>query len=60
MGYPKGTQIAKKAAASGQNVKEIVLEEGLMSEDEAKTLLDPMTITDWHQSQPIIGHPQEA
>lgn len=55
LGYETGTKVAKKAHETGKSVKEIVLEEGILSESEVETLLNPLTITDYKKSSKIIG-----
>ncbi len=41
IGYKNSTRIAKKALESGRGVYEIVIEEGLLTEDQLKELLKP-------------------
>ena len=45
-GYKEGSRVAKKAFADNSSVKEVALEEGLLTEAEAEYLLDPMVMTD--------------
>lgn len=46
IGYNKGAEVAKKALAEGKSVKEVVLELGLMSEDEVDSALDARAMTE--------------
>ncbi len=55
LGYEIGSKVAKKAHVTGKSVKEVVLEEGILSVEEVNTLLDPLTLTDHRQSSKIIG-----
>ncbi len=41
IGYKNSTRIAKKALESGRGVYEIVIDEGLLTEDQLKELLKP-------------------
>ena len=45
IGYENSTRIAKAALESGRNVKELILEEGLLSEAELETILKPENMT---------------
>ncbi|MDQ6960221.1 MAG: class II fumarate hydratase [Mariprofundaceae bacterium] len=44
MGYEKAADIAKLALAEGKTVRALCMEQGLLPEDELKTLLDPHTM----------------
>lgn len=46
IGYNNGAKVAKKALAEGKSVKEVVLELGLMSEDELDEALDAKAMTE--------------
>lgn len=41
IGYEHSTNIAKKALETGRSVYELVLEEGILSQEELDTILDP-------------------
>ena len=45
-GYPLGVEVAHYAEERGISVKEAVLAMGVMSQDEADKLLDPMLLVD--------------
>lgn len=55
MGYPEGVRIAHKAAAEGKTVKEVVLEEGLMSAEDAEPMLDPRVMTEPERMERAIA-----
>jgi fumarate hydratase class II len=46
IGYDNGARIVKEAAATGRSVRELVLESGLMSEEELDTALDLKKMTE--------------
>jgi fumarate hydratase class II len=46
IGYDKGAAVAKEAFASGRNVREVILEQGLMSEEELDAVLDIKKMTE--------------
>jgi fumarate hydratase class II len=46
IGYDKASKVAKRALAEDKTVREVVLEEGYLSEDEADEVLDPMRMTE--------------
>ncbi|MGD2101820.1 MAG: class II fumarate hydratase [Acidimicrobiia bacterium] len=46
IGYDNGAKIAKEAVATGRSVRELVLEAGLMSEDELDAALDIRAMTE--------------
>jgi fumarate hydratase class II len=46
IGYDKASKVAKKALAEGKTVREVVIEEGYLSEDEADEVLDPAKMTE--------------
>jgi len=45
IGYDKASKVAKKALAEDKTVREVVLEEGYLDEEEADEVLDPETMT---------------
>ena len=45
IGYEKAAEIAKEAGRTGKSVKEIVIEKGLLSKEEAEKVLDPKHLT---------------
>jgi len=45
IGYDKSAAIAKQAYASGKTVREVAMEEGVLSAAELNRLLDPMKMT---------------
>ncbi len=55
LGYPKGTEIAKKAVAEGKTVKQVIKEMGLFFDQEVNKLFDPLMMTDWKESSKIIS-----
>ena len=46
IGYKASATIAKTAVKTGKSVRELVLEQGLMSEDELEQVLDPYLMTE--------------
>ena len=46
IGYDKGAEVAKEAHASGRTIREVVLEMGLMDEDELDRVLDLKRMTE--------------
>jgi fumarate hydratase class II len=46
IGYDNGAKVAKEALASGKSVREVVLEYGLMSEEDLDRALDLMKMTE--------------
>lgn len=55
LGYPKGTEIAKKAVAEGKTVKQVIKEMNLFPAEEVDTLFDPLMMTDWRKSSKVIS-----
>lgn len=53
-GYKVGTKVARKAFDENKSVKTVVLELGLLSEDEANEVLDPMLMVTPEASSSII------
>ncbi len=45
IGYDKAAEVVKKALAEGRTVKEVVVEMGLLSQEEADRILDPRLMT---------------
>ena len=46
IGYDKGAEVAKEAFATGRNVRDVILEKGLMGEDELDNVLDLKKMTE--------------
>ncbi|MDX1613329.1 MAG: aspartate ammonia-lyase [Candidatus Promineifilaceae bacterium] len=46
IGYAKGAEVAKEAMASNRTVREVVVEKGYLSQDEADQLLDVRSLTE--------------
>jgi fumarate hydratase class II len=46
IGYLKGAEVAKEAMASGRAIKEVVLEKGYLTVEEADRILDPRAMTE--------------
>jgi fumarate hydratase class II len=46
IGYDKSSKVAKRALDEGKTIKEVVVEEGYLDEDEAEEVLDPAKMTD--------------
>ena len=46
VGYKKSAEIAKKALATGQSVRNLILQENLMTADELDSILDPVHMTE--------------
>ncbi|MFC7021456.1 MULTISPECIES: class II fumarate hydratase [Haloarcula] len=45
IGYDKASKVAKRALAEGKTIREVVLEEGYLDEDEVDEVLDPVKMT---------------
>jgi fumarate hydratase class II len=45
IGYEKAAEIAKEAGQTGKSVKQIVIEKGILSSEEAEKVLDPKHLT---------------
>ncbi len=45
IGYDKAAKIAKKAVVEGKTVRQVVLEEGILPQDEVEKILDPLKMT---------------
>ena len=48
IGYKASTKVAKKALATGRSVYDLVLEEGLMTQEKLDEALDPATMLGAH------------
>lgn len=46
IGYARGAEVAKEAMASGRTVREVVVEKGYLTADEAERLLDARRLTE--------------
>ena len=46
VGYEKATEIAKKAMKTGESIRNLILREGLLSEKEMETVLNPVNMTE--------------
>ncbi|HIS31692.1 MAG TPA: aspartate ammonia-lyase [Candidatus Limivivens intestinipullorum] len=46
VGYQKAADIAKKAIRTGDSVRKLILEEGIMTEEELDKVLDPVSMTE--------------
>jgi len=44
IGYDKAAEIAKKSVEKGKTIREIVIEEGILSQQEAEKILDPFSM----------------
>ncbi len=58
VGYEKAAEVAKEALRTGKAVKTIILEQGLMSEEQADEVLDPYTMTEpgiLGKSKQVVG-----
>ena len=45
IGYEKAAEIAKEAGLTGKTVKQLVIEKGILSAEEAEKVLDPRHLT---------------
>ena len=45
LGYAKAAEVAKRAVAEKRTIREVVVELGLMTDAEARTVLDPTSLT---------------
>lgn len=46
VGYQAAADIAKKAMKTGESVRELILQEGLLTEDELNQIMDPIQMTE--------------
>lgn len=53
IGYKKSSELAKKALKSGTSIKELVLNEGILTSDELDTILDPISMTEVNCSKDL-------
>ena len=53
-GYEKASGLAKEAYIKGSTIKEIAVEKGILSEQEAHLLLDPFVLTEPEKSSPLF------
>ena len=58
-GYQTGSSVAKAAHKKGCTVKDVVLEQKLLTPEQAEYLLDPMSMTDPHKSAAAIKRYQK-
>ena len=54
LGYPMGVKVAHYCEQTGKNVREAVVEMGLMTVEEAKKLVDPMLMTNRMLQVPLL------
>ena len=52
IGYKEAADIAKESLKTGASVKDLVLQKGLMKEDELNAVLDPMHMTEQDEDAP--------
>jgi len=45
IGYDKASKVAKQALAEGKTVKQVAVDEGYLTEEEADEVLDPEAMT---------------
>ncbi len=53
IGYDRAAELAKESMRTGKTVKELVIEKGILSRDEAERLLDPKAMTE--ASRDLLG-----
>ncbi len=58
-GYEQGTAVAKTAQARGISAKQATIELGLLTQDEADELMDPLSLTDYQVSSRILALQRE-
>jgi fumarate hydratase, class II len=46
LGYARAAELAKRAVAEGRAIGEVAVEEGLLTEEEAKDALNPLALTE--------------
>jgi len=46
VGYKKASELAKEAITTGKSVRELVLDKGLLDEEDANKILDPGHMTE--------------
>jgi len=52
IGYDKASEVAKAALKEGKTVREVAIEKGYLTEEEADEVLDPARMTE----RVILGH----
>lgn len=57
--YSTGTEVSHRAFETGKTIRETVVEMGLLTEEEAEKLLDPMTLTNTHEMTRLLQEFQE-
>ena len=58
-GYKVGTKVARKAFIEKKDVKQVVIELGILNENEANEVLDPMIMVDAKKSTEVISKYQK-
>jgi len=53
IGYEKAAEIAKEAGRTGKTIKQLVIEKGILSAEEAEKVLDPRYLTE--PSEDLLG-----
>lgn len=53
-GYPTGSRIARLATEQNKKISEVVIEEGLLTKEQAEELLDPLNLTDSKVAEKMI------
>jgi len=53
IGYEKAAEIAKESGRTGKTVKQLVIEKGILSAEEAEKVLDPRHLTS--PSKDLLG-----
>ena len=46
VGYQKAADIAKKAIKTGESVRNLILQEGILTEEQMDHILDPVNMTE--------------
>lgn len=59
-GYERGTEVAKTAFAHGISAKQATIDLGLLTPQEAETLMDPLMLTDYQRSGHILAVRKEG
>ena len=52
IGYAKAAEVAKESVTTGKTLRELILEKGLMSEEDLQAALDPKRVTEPHDPSP--------
>ena len=58
VGYKKAAEISKEALKTGEAVKELVLREELLTEEELEKILDPVSMTQYNYSSALEEKPK--